>query len=268
MIKVDKTKYPDGTTVIIPSSLAKKKEYNGDDVKEALEKLFNGKCAYCESKYTHIMPMDVEHFRPKSIYPWLKFNWDNLLPSCIDCNRKRYQDIQTGKNEKAGKQDDFPLYNTTATLNAATEKSFDLAAEEKIRQLINPCIDNPEEQLKYDNKGFIYSKSTDSMDRGKHSIETFGLYRIELVKARKEHLLYVFACMNRVENLIKVIDKLIDISLDNPKIKPDLDLLINVLQANLNKDFKELKSYIKGDDKYTGMSRQYVNEYLKRIGVK
>ena len=59
-----------------------------------------GKCAYCESFYAGTQPVDVEHYRPKGKvdgmaghpgYWWLAGRWENLLPSCIDCNRKRRQ---------------------------------------------------------------------------------------------------------------------------------------------------------------------------------
>ena len=66
MIKIDKTKYQDGSPVTTPASLSSKSSYKGKDVVEALEKLFHSKCAYCESKYTHLMPVDIEHFRPNS----------------------------------------------------------------------------------------------------------------------------------------------------------------------------------------------------------
>ena len=39
--------------------------YKADDVREALTRLFRGKCAYCESRYAVTQPMDVEHWRPK-----------------------------------------------------------------------------------------------------------------------------------------------------------------------------------------------------------
>src|SRR5262245_40081226 len=77
-----------------------------------LLKLFNGKCAYCETDIESNQPGDVEHFRPKGRvvdeefepirinhpkwgemdhpgYFWLAYEWDNLFPSCIDCNRYR-----------------------------------------------------------------------------------------------------------------------------------------------------------------------------------
>lgn len=267
MIYVDKTKYPDGSLVTPPASLLKKKNYKEQDVKDALDKIFNGKCAYCESPYTHIMPVDIEHFRPKSIYPWLQFDWDNLLPSCIDCNRKRYQQIQIGTTTLAGKKDDFPLLNAVAPLNGAISTTFDLDEEEKVRQLLHPCIDNPEDHLEYDNKGYIFPKSNDKLERGKKSIQTYGLYRIELVKKRHEHLIRLFSCIERVQNLIFSIDKLIDIYIDNEDLQLILDKVIRKLEKNLEQDFKELKRYIQSKSMYTGMSKQYINAFLARIGI-
>jgi hypothetical protein len=34
--------------------------------------------------------MQVEHFYPRSIYPESVVDWDNLLPSCNRCNRKKW----------------------------------------------------------------------------------------------------------------------------------------------------------------------------------
>ncbi len=41
------------------------KVYKHSEVRRALEDLFHGKCAYCESRYIGTQPMDVEHWRPK-----------------------------------------------------------------------------------------------------------------------------------------------------------------------------------------------------------
>lgn len=41
------------------------KAYKDAAVKAALESLFHGKCAYCESRYAAIQPVDIEHWRPK-----------------------------------------------------------------------------------------------------------------------------------------------------------------------------------------------------------
>lgn len=54
------------------------------DVKDALDKIYSKKCAYCEKKiFEH---GQVEHYRPKSIYYWLAYSWDNLLLCCSACN--------------------------------------------------------------------------------------------------------------------------------------------------------------------------------------
>lgn len=59
-------------------------------IRKALLKMSNNKCVYCEclvGKGT--VDMHVDHFQPKSIYPDLVVVWDNLLPSCPDCNRAK-----------------------------------------------------------------------------------------------------------------------------------------------------------------------------------
>ncbi|MEZ5716002.1 MAG: hypothetical protein R3D85_13040 [Paracoccaceae bacterium] len=47
----------------------------------------SGKCAYCESAVTATYHGDVEHFRPKSVYWWLAYVYDNYLLSCAICNQ-------------------------------------------------------------------------------------------------------------------------------------------------------------------------------------
>jgi hypothetical protein len=131
-----------------------------------LEKLFHGKCAYCESVYVSTAPVDIEHYRPKAAvaedelhpgYWWLASDWDNLLPSCIDCNRRRGQrtpavfskllkfdeqtrQFNTSKLLNTGKADSFPIAGTRA---AAEMMSFD--GESAL--LLDPCRDIPSEHI-------------------------------------------------------------------------------------------------------------------------
>jgi len=62
------------------------KAFGGTDAKkevaEKLEKVFFGKCAYCEITVAR----DVEHYYPKSLYPQRMFRWDNFLFACKNCN--------------------------------------------------------------------------------------------------------------------------------------------------------------------------------------
>ena len=46
------------------------------------------KCGYCESKFTTTSFGDVEHFRPKSKYWWLAYEYFNYIAACAICNRK------------------------------------------------------------------------------------------------------------------------------------------------------------------------------------
>lgn len=80
----------------IPQSLEAK--YRKPEIKAALIFEANGKCAYCESKVSHVYPGDVEHIIPKSHYPRLMFTWSNLAYACYKCNNaKRAKIIKTCK---------------------------------------------------------------------------------------------------------------------------------------------------------------------------
>lgn len=144
--------------------------YKDPTVKEALEKLFHGKCAYCESPFSSVHPVDIEHYRPKGSvtgatghdgYWWLAAAWDNLLPSCIDCNRRRHQKVpratlkgrvatltSTGfdrsRSVRTGKGMLFPLLDGA---RRAHKPSHDLGAEERL--LLDPTRDNPDDHIEF-----------------------------------------------------------------------------------------------------------------------
>lgn len=65
----------------------KESVWNVEWLKEALLKLSNNKCAYCEGKLDLKSEyMEVEHFRDKKDFPDDVLLWNNLLPSCKHCN--------------------------------------------------------------------------------------------------------------------------------------------------------------------------------------
>jgi len=67
--------------------------------KKQLKEESAGKCAYCEAETSVVAHGDVEHFRPKSVYWWLAYCYENYLYSCQLCN-------QTYKKAN------FPFYGT------------------------------------------------------------------------------------------------------------------------------------------------------------
>ncbi len=64
-------------------------KYNDDIIKDALSKIYNELCCYCESKFNFSWYFEVEHFYPKSMsqYKWYENNFLNLHYSCPKCNR-------------------------------------------------------------------------------------------------------------------------------------------------------------------------------------
>ena len=83
----------------LPRRSKGRRQWARPEVREALLALGHGKCAYCETPVAASGAMELEHFRPKRRvtqangrvhpmhYAWLELDWDNLLPSCRDCNR-------------------------------------------------------------------------------------------------------------------------------------------------------------------------------------
>jgi len=69
-------------------------KYRHPQVKDALVKMFYGKCAYCESKITVVTYGAIEHFRPKNTHVDLTFEWTNLLLSCDECNNHRHKGLK------------------------------------------------------------------------------------------------------------------------------------------------------------------------------
>lgn len=52
----------------------------------ALEEMYKGCCCYCESKIKSTSYPEIEHFKPKSKYKELYFDYNNLHYSCKRCN--------------------------------------------------------------------------------------------------------------------------------------------------------------------------------------
>lgn len=56
---------------------------------ERLRQVFSRKCGYCESYSEHVGPLELEHYRPKSLFDEQAFDWLNWLISCHACNNKK-----------------------------------------------------------------------------------------------------------------------------------------------------------------------------------
>ncbi|MEZ2649676.1 hypothetical protein ACBQ17_15980 [Bacillus wiedmannii] len=232
------------------------KRYKEDDVKEKLNNLFHGKCAYCESKYGHLHPMDVEHFRPKGSvqqyredkrnlagYYWLAWDWDNLFPSCIHCNRESYQETFDRGKVLIGKGNLFPLEDD---LKRVTR--HDQSIQHEISLILNPCEDNPEEHIEFTNNGVIRPTLINGNEsiKGKNSINVYALDRILLTIAREEVATLI---KEQIEWIKFLMDKIIDYPND-PRFEEKLDV-----------EIKKLKSYMQPDKEYSQMARQIIKRF-------
>ena len=201
--------------------------YKAASVVQGLERLFEGKCAYCESPYKRTQPVDVEHWRPKAEvvvtdqdgktrkregYGWLAANWDNLLPSCIDCNRERKHHVLEKKHEsyvaqvrKVGKANLFPLFDESTRAHSMNDP---LEREEP--KLLNPCIDDPTQFFVF-REGVVVPREElgpRERDRALTSIEVYGLNRKGLVDERRELLVLLEARFRLIAALSKIEESL------------------------------------------------------------
>jgi AAA domain, putative AbiEii toxin, Type IV TA system len=132
------------------------------EAKKYLVDLFKRKCAYCESRFSDVSAGVILHYRPKSVYPWLAFELDNILVACTRCGTM--------------KQDRFPIRGTPAPAGA---RGGALEAEGAL--LLHPFRDELERHLSFLPDGTVLGTS----ENGRATIDTVGLNRMGLVEERR-----------------------------------------------------------------------------------
>lgn len=131
---------------------------------QLLAESFN-KCAYCETPTRVVMYGDVEHFRPKSVYWWLAYSYENYLPSCGACNqeyKKDFFEIADISKQLKGIQLSATMTDQqlAALANNLTVDPVDDTAGQRLKDhlkelksekalLINPYFDDPAKFLAY-----------------------------------------------------------------------------------------------------------------------
>jgi uncharacterized protein (TIGR02646 family) len=152
-------------------------KYRHKEIKGSLTSMFHEKCAYCESKISHIDYGHIEHYRPKSRFPQLTFEWSNLLLACGVCNGARY------------KGDNFPDVSQNGPL-------------------VNPCDDEPPQHFHFHYDARCRIASVYGVTpRGKTTETLLGLNRRELRAYRSRQIakLYVLAQYARTDPEAKLL---------------------------------------------------------------
>lgn len=144
--------------------------YKVDSVQKKLIEIYHLKCAYCEKNLLDA-PKHIEHYRPKDIYYWLAYSWDNLLFSCGSCNSSKGTKFQIKKTIVTYDNELFENIHNLGT-------SYDVIEEPMI---INPEKEDILDKLVFDKEGNISSLD----DRVIYTInEVCNLNRNELVQKR------------------------------------------------------------------------------------
>lgn len=290
--------------------------YKNDTLVSELQRNFFLKCAYCESSFVHVSPADIEHFRPKSAvkidektgkekvlelkpgYYWLAADWDNLLLSCIDCNRRRNQEDIDGDGETAtGKATIFPLADEADRVrdhDTWEDMIAKVQQEEKSRLLLNPCVDDPAEHLKfemrYDDEGQVqgvFAMAINDSQKGQKSINVYGLNRAGLVWARTREALNLqndffalivsikgYLRMRKMEGELKVLQQELG-NVANPSVQNRLKKLTRELitdaEENQKKSLQDVETAIglileklQADQPYLAMKRDLIQHDIQK----
>ena len=146
------------------------------DVRERLAVMCCGarRCGYCEDSVGD----EVEHIKPKELYPERTFVWENFLLACGQCNRgksSRFTVVYHGRLVKVTRRREDPV----------------LPPREGPPALIVPRDDNPLEFLDLeivDTFMFLPRENLQRIDeeRAEHTIEVLKLNRDILLQARRE----------------------------------------------------------------------------------
>jgi uncharacterized protein (TIGR02646 family) len=144
--------------------------YKMADIKEKLEEIYQHKCAFCEKK---IEEFDVEHFRPKSIYYWLAYSWDNLLMACGTCNTHKNNHFETLQNRVS--------LNPSDLANNKIHQLAHIYDDIEQNSFIHPELEDIEHLLIFEKNGEISSND----NRVNYTIEKCEINRDYLVQERK-----------------------------------------------------------------------------------
>lgn len=154
-----------------------------------LVRLFHNKCVFCETPFVHERYIDLAFFRPPRdarqshrgalrlaadagaekhphCYRWLIWQWTNLYPACVYCNRS--------------KKSDFPIEHERAGPRVYGQERLYLLEKPL---LLDPCLENPAHHLTFSDDGSVMP--LDESVRSAVTIDLLALNRPELCQARR-----------------------------------------------------------------------------------
>lgn len=188
------------------------------NAKTQLKKESHGKCAYCEATTAVVAHGDVEHYRPKSIYWWLAYTYDNYLYACQICNQVYKSDnfplspghtrlpapavtaalADTDLQQLAGLLSPDPLVDTSSYSRA----QYQQAHQQEQALLLNPYADDPAQYFAYvaddvTQEVTLVPAAPHYQAHMRAAEEYYGLNRVEL-KSQRYTIYKTFEVLHRV----------------------------------------------------------------------
>lgn len=169
-------------------------------LKDSLADCSHDKCWYCEMKQER-SDNAVDHFRPKSRYPWLAFEKTNFRYACTYCNSQRTNPL-TGELE--GKGDEFPLIDE--------EKRATVSGQERLESptLLDPCQMRDPGLLDFYDDGRPCAKYKTHSTRKKRAETSIKLYHLDhpdLIEKRRVLAIQLKDSVNAAEELFDDCDR-------------------------------------------------------------
>ena len=163
------------------------------------------KCAYCEASTAVVAHGDVEHFRPKSLYWWLAYTFDNYVFACQICNQvykgdsfpilsgNRLPSPRMPRSSPVGARLQRLAASLALDASATTEKRVIARWASEKAALPHPYFQDPEPFIRYasddaNNEVWLLPSARRGAKKIISACETFlGLNREELRRLRFQH---------------------------------------------------------------------------------
>ncbi len=140
-------------------------------IRDTLVEDYHGKCAFCETKVTPRNDLQVNHYRPRTHYYWLLFEWSNLVPACCGCAHSKSDQFPVAKQR---------IESPPTQREAWYAGSLEMRSEYPL--LLHPEVDDPEAHFVYDERGLIRPRNRST--KAASTIDLCDLNRESLVDRR------------------------------------------------------------------------------------
>lgn len=225
------------------------------NAKAQLKKESHGKCAYCEANTDVVAHGDVEHYRPKGIYWWLAYTYDNYLYACQICNQVYKSDnfpvigaarmpapvitaalTDTELQQLAGTLSPDPLTDTDGYSLAQYEQ----AHQQEQALLLNPYADDPAQYFAYEaddvtEEVTLVTAAAHYQAHVRAAEDYYGLNRVEL-KSLRYKTYKMFQVLQLAAHKVP-----------DPQLRADIQQRVQAMQAD--------------DYLFAGMNRYFATQF-------